>query len=417
MKHNKIIAFLMAGALLTGLVSCKTSDSNEGNTTEPNTKITTAAPTEEDTTPVKPENPLKEFEHTVSFAKGNHKGVRLLGLREATDDGFLCVDWSCAGVEFTYDSKGGDLTFRVSTNENCAFRVFVDGAPKNNSDGSPYFMNNGTRNMVIPDMPTGMHTVRVIKTSDAVTTTALFFSMTYYGDLQEEHENLNDRDLYIEFVGDAISAGFGTVSGTVDHDGSLAFPYLVANKLDADYSVTALNGLGVVLGTNNAEKVYGLASIQRDGSMDYGFQRPADIVVINLGSVDFAGKDEKGLTGEAFQEAYINLIRAIYRKNGEKCKIYCLYNTVNDNFENEILKACELLGGEDAGLFTLKTDRAAGALPTAEEQNTIAEKLTALLNETKNREVTKKIGLPDGYLDNQGTGDGSSIDYNDPKWN
>lgn len=416
MKHTKIIAFLMAGALLTGLVSCKTSGSDENNTTEPETKITTEAPTETDTTPVQPENPLKEFEQTVSFAKGNHAGVRVLGLRELASEDYLCIDWSCAGVEFTYDSKGGSLTFRVSTEESCAFRVFVDGAPKNNADGSPYFTINGTRNWEIPDMPTGMHTIRVIKVSDAVTTTALFYNMTFYGTLQAEHDNLKDRATYIEFLGDSVSAGFGTVSGTLDHDGALAFPYLVANKLDADYSITALKDLGVTVGNNTAEKVYGLASVERDSAAEYGFSRAADIVVIDLGSVDFAAKDEKGLTGEAFQEAYINLIRSVYRKNGEKCRIYCLYNTVNSNFEEEILKACELLGGEAAGLYTLKTDRAAGALPTAEEQNTIAEKLTALLNETKDREVTKKIGLPDGYLDNQGTGEGSDIDYNDPKW-
>ena len=315
------------------------------------------------------------------------EGVKPLGVRALESSSQLNADWTCSGLEFVYDQKGGDLVFRVSASHPCYFRVYVDEAAWS-ENGNPYYRINGTQDMTIKDIPEGVHTVRVVKATGHTLARAHFYSMSFYGTLLKEQKP-EDRELYIEFIGDSISCGWGVIGerkgAYSDQDGTLAYPYLVAQAMNADYSVTALSGQGLLMGEPGMTKGYLYSSPLRDSTAKYSFARKADIVVINIGTNDYAYRSQYGITEEALKEAYLRFVQAVIQKNGEDCKIYCLYNTMNDTFANAILEACRQLGGEEAGIFTLRMDRSYGnEHPSIAEHQVYAQKLVSYLKEKQN---------------------------------
>ncbi len=414
------IVWLMTGVLLIGLFGCgEKKDAGSETTLSGSTAEPTAPPDTEPVDPVDPGDDLKQYENTVVLNSGT-EGIKVLGERCLESTSQLNADWTGSGLEFVIDCKGGDLTLRTCTTDPCYFRVWVDGEAWKNADGNLYWMINGTKNMVVPDLPVGVHTVRVVKVTGYTLARAHFFSLTFYGSLLTDQEPA-DRGLYVEFVGDSICCGWGTIGNHkgsyTDQDGAQAYPYLVAQAMQADYAITALSGQGLLMGNPGMTNGYLYASPLRDHTNPDSFERTADLVVINIGTNDYGYREQYGIDEEAFRQAYLNFIKTVYRKNGENCKIYCLYNTMNDTFANVILEVCERLGGEAAGIYTYRMDRTASGHPTLAEQSAYAEALTAFLNKTKDNAVTEKLGEPNGTLVSEESGSGMEVDYADSAWN
>ena len=170
------------------------------------------------------------------------------------------------------------------------------------------------------------------------------------------------------------------------------------------------------MGNPGMTKGYLYGSPLRDSETEYGFERKADIVVINIGTNDYGYREQYGIDEAAFKEAYLDFLKTVYRKNGANCKIYCLYNSMNDTFAQAILEACEEVGGEAAGVYTLELERAASGHPTLEEQNAYAWKITAYLNETKDNEITEDFGPDSGMLESEEHGTGMEVDWSDDDW-
>lgn len=409
---NRLFAILLAGALL-GFAGC------QNVTKAPEKTETTAGQTESETNgdtaePGVTEPDLSEYKTTIAF-KGDVAGIRLLGSRRAESTDQLNVDYIGSGLEFVIDCKGGTLTLRTATDDRCYFRAWVDGEVWNNTDGTPYYLVNGVKNLVLPALPAGVHTVRVVKVTDYTLTCAHFYSMTFYGTLLSEQMPVNAA-LLGEFIGSDTAVGMGVLNAEQagsyqGQDGTLAYPWLVADALGSDCTVTAFAGNGLLSGSLALQASYLLASPLRDATQ-YSFSRTADYAVIDLGSVDAAA----GVTAEQFQEAYIRLIRTVYEKNGESCKIYCVYRT-GDAFASVIAELCQMMGGSAAGLYSMCLDQPAGACATAQEQQAYADALAKWIGETLDDTVTKKPELELGSLSVIGQGNGMEIGYNDPKWN
>ena len=198
------------------------------------------------------------------------------------------------------------------------------------------------------------------------------------GEIVPETDSPKSR--YIEFVGDSITCGWGTIGGHTgaytDQDGTLAYSYLLSQTLDADYSMTALSGQGLLTGDPGFPKGYLYASALKDDGVQHDFNRKADLTVMLLGpggvTRDF---DERELT-----DAYVSMIRLIKEKNGAESKILCLYNPMTDYYTTALLAACEECGGEENGVYTFKMDRAAGnAHPSQAEHAAYCESLLPLI--------------------------------------
>ena len=111
-----------------------------------------------------------------------------------------------------------------------------------------------------------------------------------------------------------------------------------------------------------------------------------------------------------FKAAYKALIETVREKNGEDCKIVCLYNTMNDTYSSSIIEICRELGGQPEGIYYYMLDRADSGHPTAEENRAYLSVLKDVVKDALDGVVTER------YLGTDENGDGMSMDFeNDMK--
>jgi len=174
------------------------------------------------------------------------------------------------------------------------------------------------RTMLLPGMntipvyknmdPATPKTVRIIKDSQAfLDDDAHYMSVLKVTDLSGKDvttEATPKKNIAIEFIGDSLTSGEGLIGASDDMDFAYCYTSfkgnyarLIADALDADYSIISQCGYGVVCGWNNdpamnMPEVYKYA----DGkNTPYSFEKAFDYVVINLGTND---------NGAFFQEPY-----------------------------------------------------------------------------------------------------------------
>ena len=335
------------------------------------------------------------------------QGVKVLGVRNLASENGLHMDWTCSGAEFGIDLKGGSIRLSFTVSDSCYFRIWVDGV-EYKQNGSPYFTvlkSNPTINLT--DIPVGRHTVKVMKVTGYTLAQAELTGVIFAGSMLTDAVDTSDKDLYIEFVGDSITCGWGTIGehggAYTDQDGTLAYPYLVAQALNADYSMTALSGQGLLCGDPGVTNGYLYADPRGNSDIQYDFARKADVVVINIGTNDYWND---GVSSSSFRTAYLNFLRTVREKNGDECKILCLYNTMNDTYANAILSAVKEFGGELEGVSVYKLNRADGNHhPNAQEHIAYFNVLKEIIPEIPGKFI------PDITVVPSGDGSKDSIDW------
>ncbi len=385
---KKFILMLLTFSLLFSLAACdgaedKVTDSSEAPTSE--SSDTTPESESKETEP-KDTEPA-ELEYKTTKLNSNTAGIKIIGERSLASTKEINCDWSCSGIELKINCNGGDIKFAVATQGGSAyFRAFLDGKEWIKSDGTIYYDINTSGVVKLSNVPAGVHTVRVIKVTGYTISRASISSVTYSGTIEKTAPADNAK--YIEFVGDSIGCAWGTIGQNqgayTDQDGTLAYTYLLADALGADYSMTALSGQGLLCGNPGMKDGYKYASPMKDRENQYTFERKADLVVINIGTNDDYQKNEAGITAQSFKAAYKAFIQYVREKNGADCKILCLYNCMNDGYGTQIAEVCAELGGSAAGIECVKLDRAAGNKhPSISEHkayfNTLKPKVEALL--------------------------------------
>ena len=304
----------------------------------------------------------------------NTSGIKILGVRHLPSDSQLNCDWTGSGFEMNIVHEGGDIVFFGDSTNPCYFRVYIDGVAALTEGGSVYHtLGVAPNKIVLADIPTGVHNIKVIKVTGYTLARAQILSVNFAGSIKQDAPT--DNELYIEYVGDSISCGWGTIGehggAYTDQDGTLAYPLIVSDRLSADYSVTALSGQGLCLGNPGVTDGYLYGSALRSKDTQYAFTRKADAVVINIGTNDYWNVN---VTESQFKAAYKAFLETVREKNGEDCKILCLYNTMNDTYSKVLLEACAEFGGETAGVYTYKTAITNNGLhPNIAEQSALAD--------------------------------------------
>ena len=360
---KRIFTLLLAFILLAGCFSAcqkkdETPDPNESDTvdlsdesdSEGSDEMPDDGNNEEEKKPdggKDEEDPMqvKTFKLTSSTP-----GIKVLGVRSLASQSGLHMDWSCSGAEFGIDLKGDTVRLNFKVSASCYMRVWVDGE-EYKYNGSEYFTVSAlSSSIVLNDLSVGTHTIRVMKVTGYTLARAELVGVMFAGSLLTDAVDASDKDTYIEFVGDSITCAWGTIGehggAYTDQDGTLAYSYLLAEKLNADYSMTALSGQGLLYGTPGVTNGYLYADPIGNSEVQYDFARKADIVVINIGTNDCyqnVGEDE-------FKTAYLSFLETVREKNGDSCKILCLYNAMNDTYSNAILAAVKEFGGEFNGV-------------------------------------------------------------------
>ena len=322
----------------------------------------------------------EELVGTTVALNNTVSGIKLLDPRMEKTANHITCDWSASGIEFSAVCKG-DVVFKVHTNAGCYFRVYVDGNVYKNGD-SDYFTVSGNGRITVKDLPEGAHTIKLIKVTGYTLANAELISVTLDGSISDTAPA--NKDLFIEFVGDSISCGWGVIGGYAgaytDQDITMAYPYLVAQALGADMSDVALSGKGIILGGNlSITNGYKYASVNRQGVVEYAFARKADVVVINADTNDAYRSTDALVYMEAL-EAFVSYVR---EKNPD-AHIILVCNMMKENYNDIIGALVKKLGGAEEGYYYYKAEPTADVHsnhPSAEEHAAYAEVLTAMIRE------------------------------------
>ena len=294
----------------------------------------------------------------------------------------LNLDFSASGFEMQVESKGNPMTIEYTAGYDLYLAVFVDGKQVDRP-----LLSTGFGTLTIP-LKAGVHTVMVLKETEVQTngSSLQLMTMDFDGKLLEKPA---DRDLYIEFIGDSISCGDGSLGKYTagekwvlqDHSGTHGFAYLTAQMLGADWSVFARGGIGLIkpAGDYTAGQLYPYVNLYRDKLTRYVPSRTPDIVVVELGAND----DKNDTAG--FVAAYNSLVEQIREMYGPDVKIvwtgknYSQYNSaqyVAQQREDPNMFAFPFTygGSGSAALATQKEGH-----PSAAEQQAYADALAGYL--------------------------------------
>lgn len=318
----------------------------------------------------------------------NTAGIHVFGKRVFQDRNYLACDYSGSGIEFVVEVEGGDLTVVTRTDGECRFLVTLDGAVQT-YDGKNYATVNGDGNIVISRLAEGKHTVRIIKLTGYETARAAFRMLEFYGTFLTKEVSA-DKDSYIEFLGGSSAAGLGAEG----ENATEAYAYKIANSLDAEYTIMAMNDTNLLA---NISAAYLCTSIKRDANIAYDFALKPAVTVIHIGS--------NGQNADSFTVAYRALCEAVKSKNGKLSKIVCVYSNSDTVAANAIKDICDALGGEQVGMFFVGVDVKESGTLTSSEQNALAAAVAptverAIVAEVSADSIKAGTGDPDIKIDN-----------------
>ena len=384
---KRAAAMLLALVMTASFASCTTvdptpkPDASEQATTEAQQATGSQTP-EHSGAPELPETP---DDRTVFALNESSAWVKKLDPRmEATADGIVC-DWSAAGVEFVATGKG-DMTFSLSvmTNlgggkEGCFFRAYVDGAAYLNGESAYYEVKKGDATITLKNLPEGTHTVRLVKVTGYTLANTMLKSVSFDGTVAETAPAA--KNLLLEFVGDSICCGWGVIGDRKgaysDQDATMAYPYLIAEAMDADLSVMALSGQGLTVGNPGILAGYKYASPNRSMKAEYGFARKADYSILNVGTNDAF----QNLSAADFEAKLKELIAVVREKNGADCRIVLVGGMMKTEYNDIIKRVTHDLGGTAERYYVYIADQAAGGNhPTEAEHKEYAELLGGMLD-------------------------------------
>lgn len=373
----RILLVTLALCLCAGLVACQPNDQKPDDDTKTSGKAdeTTGEPeqttgaddtTGADETTGEPATEAPTVEAISCKLATAADRVRVIGRTRTVGTGVAC-DFSASGIEFNAYVEG-DLKLKVTTSatsytsvSTAYFTVIVDGV----RSATRFKATPGTSTLTLATFAEGgVHHIQVLKQTEAMNALCVLEELSFTGYFAEAPE---DAEVFIEFIGDSITSGYGNLCASnaddpgnaLNQDGTQSFAYVAASELGVDYSMVSVSGVGVSIGWREftASTMFQRASYYRDTAA-YTPTRTPDIVVINLGTND----ESKSANGNDFQAAatdFITLIRTTY---GEDVKIVLVYNMMSSGMSTYWNKAIRALGGEDAGIYMFRgtTNREGG---------------------------------------------------------
>jgi lysophospholipase L1-like esterase len=261
-------------------------------------------------------------------------GVRWVGRVEAADPAAPAFAWSGSGFVATVSGSAISVNLKTDgASDPVFFQPVIDGTP-----GERFSMINGRKTIPLgAGLGDGDHVVELYRETEGRYGQNFFLGFAE-GSLEAPPAGSNRL---IEIVGDSISAGYGNL-GSEEHpdygpDPNGGCPFstetesaynsygaIAARRLGADASIVAVSGWGIYRDNSNnttsvLSKVYANA-LGLAATPAWSFRQRADVVVVNLGTNDFAMGDP----GETeFKTAYSSLLATIRGKYPEAW-IFCM---------------------------------------------------------------------------------------------
>lgn len=245
-------------------------------------------------------------------------GPRWVGRVDASDPGAVRLAWQGAGFVATVAGPTIAVQLETSGSSEVYFQPVVDGTVGERFEVAPGPAVDVTLASGLAD---GDHVVELYRETEGAYGVSTFLGFTE-GTLRGAPSG---SGRLIEVVGDSISAGYGNL-GSEPHPNWVADPAchwtaensswfatyaaVAGRALDAEVSTIARSGWGMFRdfggGSNVLSSVYENALGTGD-PMPWSFERKPAVVVINLGTNDWAAGDP----GVAYETAYVDFIATV----------------------------------------------------------------------------------------------------------
>ena len=358
---KKLIAFVLVLVLVFAVSACGSAPAAPAAQETPAVQ---EVPTAQETPAAPPvAEPAKEVVRTeTTFTAAELEGkVKILGRAYFDEKGLRC-DWAASGFEFTVNCEG-TLSFETSTNgSSYRYTVFFDGVEEERQIS----LEGDKMRVAKKDIPAGEHTIRIARNSDNYEGKYSYFrSMTLTCD-PGSLAATPDSELFIEYIGDSITAGGGvlgdpqTAWSSACNAATRTYAYVSADLLHADYSMVAKGGIGAVKGNVLSKELYGTA-IPFDQTTVYEYTRHPDIIVLALGANDsLKSNSEKFIEN---MTEYAGILRGMH----PDAKLVIAYSFMSNNYPGTYEQLWEKLGGEENGVFLFEGTVGAHGVPAKAE--------------------------------------------------
>ena len=317
--------------------------------------------------------------------------LRYVGRFDTTQAAGPRASWSASTVAFTVD--GGDVAVKFKDAGKNHWQVVIDGRP-----AAVLALQPGEHSYpVATDLPAGKHLIELVKRTEPSLGSSQLTGLTI--DDTAKLLPTPARPRRIEIIGDSITCGFGNEAPNKEAKFSpetenawLTYGAIAARALEADY--IAIASSGKKLWPDNTIVALYDRVLHEAATPKWDFAKwTPDVVVINLGTNDFARANPEEAAWTAAYVKFIGEIRARY----PQAPIYCALgpmisewpgdrkprSTILGYFE-KILAEANAAGGPPVRLLDFGTQaqhHGIGAQwhPSVKTHTLMAEKLTAAL--------------------------------------
>ncbi len=284
-------------------------------------------------------------------------GVRFVGRVDGREPARPRFTWS--GTGFLARFSGTGLRVKWSNDEPVVFQVVVD-----DEEPRSITAQQGEATIALAEgLGAGEHTLVLHReTEGQYGTTAVSEIQVVEGELLEPPE-LPNR--VIEIVGDSITCGYGNLGAdqycpfsfdTESH--FVSYGAIAARELGAELSTIAISGHGIIRnydgGTSDLLPISYERTLTMDASTSWDFVREPDVVVVNLGTNDFATGDP----GVAFEDEYFRFLADLRDRHPEAYLLVTLGPMLNGEDLNKAraylqnaLESMTSMGDENVGFL------------------------------------------------------------------
>ncbi len=404
MKKSKLLSILMILTMVIAMTGCSRKSQKKSDSPEPLSEKTMTAYQNGEAL-------AGEVETHEDLPDATH--VKALGRTYQGED-YLWFPLSASGAEFIFYGKSAQV---VIYGDSTALKV---GGSKDNRARYAVLVDEElvidaqveeieTTVTVVDSEDCAWHKVRILKLSEAGNSTMGIGKITTQsvGGIYPTENNAH----YIEFIGDSITCGYGVDDEVKEHhfststeDATKAYAYKTAALLGADYSLVSYSGHGIISGYSGGgektdqlmppmyeklAKTYSSFKGLDGKDMDWNFERPVDVVVINLGTNDASYTKNQTDRVEEFCTEYVEFLKQV-RKCNPNAKIVCVLGTMGQDLYSAIEDAVGRYTDEtgDTNVASLKLDNQSAAdgiaadwHPSAKTHSKVAEKLAAFIED------------------------------------
>ena len=297
----------------------------------------------------KNKNKIKFYGRTLFLEKGVTAYYSAAGIEfNAKISGAISLTAFAENIDY---SKSGGVYFNVYINDKLNKRI--------------HLLSNKKQEFILAENLEGEYNIKVIRETEFAYGMAYFNDLNFNGEFLQKPKN---KDLYIEFIGDSITCGYGLLykgQKSLENNkpsiesATKAYAYKTAKTLNADYSLISQSGIGAYIGyvtTYNMSDIYPYFA-KRYSNKKYNFKRSPNIIVLNLGTNDVGANDD--IYKKSLEEIYAGFkkLLLLVRKHNKKSKIVWCYGMMRNEFNELIIKLINESGGSEKGYYAFHLPR------------------------------------------------------------